>query len=112
MMNIETRKGKNVPVITKSLVDLQGQLFKLFSEERGKWAQEEYFNNVGPIQFEFPCSTPFLAVPVTRDQLYFSYDKTYVEQPYLPLYGKNMNTLSHTLKSRIPKTPSILNSNY
>lgn len=66
MMNIETRKGKNVPVITKSLVDLNGPLFKLFSEERGNWARDEYFNNVGPIQFEFPCTTPFLAVPITR----------------------------------------------
>jgi hypothetical protein len=30
MMNIETRKGKKVPVIKKALVELDSPLFKLY----------------------------------------------------------------------------------
>jgi len=39
MMDLEVRKGKNVPVITKALVDLKGPLFGLFKAERAKWAR-------------------------------------------------------------------------
>lgn len=65
MMDIEHRKGKDVPVITKALVDLNGPLFNLFKQERKKWAYEDLFNTQGPIQFEFPNVFPFLAVPPT-----------------------------------------------
>ena len=30
MMNVEKRKGKNVPVIKKAITDLDGELFKIF----------------------------------------------------------------------------------
>lgn len=30
MMDVETRKGKSVPVIKKALVDLDGPLFKFY----------------------------------------------------------------------------------
>ena len=30
MMNVERRKGKNVPVIKKALVDLEGNMFKRY----------------------------------------------------------------------------------
>ena len=32
MMNVEVRKGKNVPVIKKALTGLNGKLFKIFVE--------------------------------------------------------------------------------
>jgi hypothetical protein len=67
MMDIETRKGKSVPVITKALVDLNGTLFNIFKSERGKWAKDDYFNSTGPIQFEFPTPSPYLAVPPTLE---------------------------------------------
>lgn len=38
MMTVERRHGKDKPVIKKALTDLDGPLFKLFSEERKKWA--------------------------------------------------------------------------
>lgn len=38
MMGIERRKGKNVPVITKALVELEGQMFKSYAAVRDKWA--------------------------------------------------------------------------
>ena len=112
MMSLETRKGKSVPVITKALVDLNGPLFQLFKQERKRWALDEYFNNVGPIQFEFPCSPPYLAVPVTGEQLYYSLEKTYNEQPYLPLYGRNLNSLSAKLRERVPQVPPIFKINH
>ena len=62
MMDIEHRKGKNVPVITKALVDLNGPLFTMFKTERSKWAIDDFWNNVGPIQYEFKSRAPFLAV--------------------------------------------------
>jgi hypothetical protein len=38
MMWIERRKGKNVPVIKKALVDLEGEMFKSYVAVRDKWA--------------------------------------------------------------------------
>lgn len=38
MMGIERRKGKDKPVITKALVELDGPMFKCFEAVRTKWA--------------------------------------------------------------------------
>lgn len=38
MMHLERRKGKDVPVIKKALVDLDGDVFKAFKAVRDKWA--------------------------------------------------------------------------
>jgi len=51
MMNIEHRKGKNVPVIKKALVELDGPLFKLYDSLRDKWALGDYFNIVASAQY-------------------------------------------------------------
>jgi hypothetical protein len=51
-----------VPVIKKALVELDGPLFKLYEEFRNTWALGEYFNLVGPVQYEFPNERPYLAV--------------------------------------------------
>jgi hypothetical protein len=51
MMNIEHRKGHDVPVIKKALVELEGYLFKLFESKRDQWSVGDYFNMVGPIQY-------------------------------------------------------------
>ena len=63
MMNIETRKGKKVPVIKKALVELDSPLFKLYDSKREQWALGDYFNLVASVQYEFPESKPYLAVP-------------------------------------------------
>jgi hypothetical protein len=62
MMNVELRKNEHVPVIKKALVELEGPLFKLYEEFRNTWALGEYFNLVGPVQYEFPNERPYLAV--------------------------------------------------
>jgi hypothetical protein len=72
MMNIETRKGKSVPVIKKALVDLNGPLFALYTSKRDLWAIGDFFNLVASSQYEFSEAKPYLAVPPTLDQLYLT----------------------------------------
>jgi hypothetical protein len=38
MMGLERRKGKDVPVICKALVTLDGGMFKAYEAVRDKWA--------------------------------------------------------------------------
>ena len=61
MMNVERRKGKNVPVIRKALVELQGKPFAAFAAQRDRWALETDFVYPGPIQYFGPadvCDQP------------------------------------------------------
>ena len=55
MMNIERRHGKDKPVIKKALVDLKGEPFKLFKENREKWAIETSYIYPGAIQYYGPA---------------------------------------------------------
>lgn len=54
MMALEKRHGKDVPVVTKALVDLRGAFFKQFQADRDSWAIEDSYCNPGPIQFFGP----------------------------------------------------------
>lgn len=54
MMNIETRKGKDKPVIEKALVELDGKPFKELVENRSKWELENSYIYPGPIQYFGP----------------------------------------------------------
>jgi pyrophosphate--fructose-6-phosphate 1-phosphotransferase len=54
MIHLENRKGKQVPVIKKALVDLQGAPFQRFAKERKGWEVEESFRYPGPMQFFGP----------------------------------------------------------
>ena len=47
LMNIERRKGKNVPVIRKALVDLDAAPYKELLRHREKWARGEHYRNPG-----------------------------------------------------------------
>ena len=51
MMNVERRKGKDVPVIKKALVELEGDMFKSYAAVREKWAVLDCYRSPGPIQF-------------------------------------------------------------
>ena len=64
MIHLEERKGKPKPVIRKAVVDLEGQAFQSFQSQREKWAVEDAYHFVGPIQFYGP---PHLtdSVPLT-----------------------------------------------
>lgn len=54
LMNLETRKGKEKPVIRKALVDLEGAPFKTFERNRSKWVDGDHYAFPGPIQFDGP----------------------------------------------------------
>ncbi len=51
MMTMERRKGKMVPVIKKSLIDLNGKPFKEFEKNRDKWAINTVYRFPGAIQY-------------------------------------------------------------
>lgn len=63
MMDVEQRKGKNVPVISKALTDLQGPLFGIYAQYRDLWAIDDLYQSPGPIQFYSANLTPFLIRP-------------------------------------------------
>lgn len=56
MMHLERRKGKDVPVIKKALVDLNGQNYLSYVAVRDKWAYLDCYRSPGPIQFSGPSS--------------------------------------------------------
>lgn len=65
MMNMERRNGKMRPVIRKALVDLDGEPYKAFAEQRGEWAMNTCFVYPGPIQFWGPkevCDRPTMTL--------------------------------------------------
>lgn len=54
MLHFEERNQKQLAVIKKSLVDLQGPVFLQFKREREKWQLGDVYLSPGPIQFEGP----------------------------------------------------------
>ncbi|MBR4675174.1 MAG: diphosphate--fructose-6-phosphate 1-phosphotransferase [Victivallales bacterium] len=55
MMNMEHRHGKDVPVIKKALVELDGKPFKTFAASRDAWATGVDYLYPGPIQYFGPA---------------------------------------------------------
>ncbi|CAD8107582.1 unnamed protein product [Paramecium sonneborni] len=92
MMDVETRKGKSVPVIKKALVDLQGPLFKFYQSNRDKWAFHDYYHPVGPIQFEGDQVPPFL---INGKGFEFEEvdNKIYQQKPYEEMHLRNLSKL-------------------
>jgi pyrophosphate--fructose-6-phosphate 1-phosphotransferase len=54
MMAVERRQGKDVPVIKKALVELEGNPFKVFSLQRDKWMMSADYLYPGPVQYFGP----------------------------------------------------------
>ena len=65
MMNIENRKGKDVPVIQKALVELDGKPFQQLAQNRKNWALNDDYLSPGPIQYYGPsrlCDQPTITL--------------------------------------------------
>lgn len=62
MIVLEEKKGKQVPVIKKGLVDLNGKPFAEFKSQREKWRTEDNYLSPGPIQFGNLAVTKTLAL--------------------------------------------------
>jgi diphosphate-dependent phosphofructokinase len=71
MMTIERRKGKDVPVIKKALVELDEDMFKSYELVRSKWAVLDCYLSPGPIQFKGEGSSAinFLVKPPNKEHL-------------------------------------------
>merc|ERR1712046_190777 len=54
MMGIEERHGRNTAVISKSLVKLESNKFKVFKLHRKSWEVQDAYRYPGPVQFYGP----------------------------------------------------------
>lgn len=72
LISRETRKGEEVLVISKSLVETISPAFATFAENREKWSQGDLFSSPGPIQYWGPVSKQ-LPILVALDQGYADY---------------------------------------
>lgn len=68
----EMRKGKEEFVIEKSLVQTSSPSFKVYAENRTRWAEEDLFSSPGPIQHFGPTSRQ-IPILVALDQGYEEY---------------------------------------
>lgn len=110
MMNVEHRKGKDVPVIKKALTELDGELFQLFKAERERWATEDCFKCIGPIQFEYKALYPYLVKAPAKDKLYS--DEKYEPDPKCKPYSVvdpkyNMSYLAFARAKDLTPLPKV-----
>jgi pyrophosphate--fructose-6-phosphate 1-phosphotransferase len=73
LITAETRGGKEEFVIEKSLVELGSPSFKVFAQNRDKWAQEDLFSSPGAIQYWGPTSNQVPLI-VALDQGYADFN--------------------------------------
>jgi diphosphate-dependent phosphofructokinase len=69
MMNLEQRHGSMKPVIKKALVELDGNPFKEFAENRKIWALETRYTFPGAIQYYGPaevCDQPTITLSLEQ----------------------------------------------
>lgn len=71
MMAIERRHGRDVPVIRKCLVDLNGKPFLALASRRESWARDNDYQYPGPIQYFGPpevCDRTNLTLVLERGE--------------------------------------------
>jgi 6-phosphofructokinase len=117
MMNVERRKGKDVPVIKKALVDIEGDMFKFFTKVRDTWAVNDAYIIPGPIQYEGPCaaSCPFLVKSPSCESIdlnKYVIDKSGKNIPFAPKSKNNLSALSKMLLNEPVRLPKTLTSSH
>ncbi len=73
LITAEVRKGEEEFVIEKSLVGLESPSFRVFVQNRDKWAEEDLFSSPGAIQYWGPISKQ-IPIIVALDQDYLDFD--------------------------------------
>jgi len=117
MMNVERRKGKDVPVIKKALVELDGKMFKFYEKVRETWGINDAYITPGPIQYEGPCapSCPYLVKPPELENLdlnKFIIQYENENSPFAPKSSDNLSELSRYLINLSNILPNVLKGNY
>lgn len=109
MMDIERRKGKNVPVIRKSLVELNSPVFRAYARMRRHWALNDCFRSPGPIQFEGVGENAlnFIITPPTDLDLRSSTDDPSLEYPYFARYIDNYAPLAKSRLTASVELPAV-----
>ena len=110
MMVVERRKGKDVAVIEKALVELESPMFKAYEQMREHWKYNDCYKSPGPIQFEGPGSgsVPFMVKPPTAEDLASSADDASSKFPYHPHSPDNMSVLAKALMEAPVEVPKVL----
>lgn len=72
LITAEMRKGKKEYVIEKSLVRTDSRSFRIFADNRERWAKQDLFSSPGPIQHWGPTSRQ-IPISVAVDQGYKSF---------------------------------------
>lgn len=121
MMGLERRKGKDKPVITKALVELDGPMFKCFQAVRTKWAYLDCYQSPGPIQFQGAASDllNYMVSPPDIDSFVYA---TEVQERYEDKKGNDdtlfrqessLSALSRSrIRSKIDIPDTLKNGNY
>jgi 6-phosphofructokinase len=116
MMGIEKRRGKNKPVITKYLVELDGPMYKIYERFKNDWALYDCYRSPGPIQFHDPycLDIPYMVKcpdletleKETQERKDVESDKT-SRSPFFKITSTN---LSHTAREMLQYEPELPNA--
>ena len=119
MMHLERRKGKDVPVIKKALVDLDGDMYKAYVAVRDKWAYLDCYKSPGPIQFsgpgsDFVCSIvspPSIQELVKETEEHETFENSKSEASKFHRHSTNLSELANARIKEIVPIPQTLTSN-
>lgn len=111
MMGVERRKGKDKPVITKALVELDGPMFKAYEALRNKWSLLDCYQSPGPIQFKgagsesvnFMVSPPDLDAMIYETDVQERYENRHLHEDILFKQESSLSELSRArIKAHVP----------
>jgi pyrophosphate--fructose-6-phosphate 1-phosphotransferase len=119
MMHLERRKGKDVPVIKKALVDLEGQMFQSYVAVREKWAYLDCFRSPGPIQFHGPSSDlgnflvspPVIADILKETEEHEKFENSRTQASLFHRHETNLSALAAARIQDVAEIPETLEAN-
>ncbi|KAL8437325.1 hypothetical protein Efla_007593 [Eimeria flavescens] len=101
-------RGVAFPAITRSLVDLDGPLFKVFCEAREHWKYGDYYRVPGPIQFDGPTADePAYAVSIPTKEDLLHQAETIVHVGAGGIVVKSFGFLSALQRERLAHRPPV-----